>query len=162
MIFTNSLKYGDVVSKLDKEKDTITIVGCNGCVRASGAGGPEKMKELALKLRSDGCNVVDGYMLPVTCVESYIYKAKLSPNVNTVIALTCSAGFFNIKKNFSHVKVVESVEDIGLLVADANTGIIKVVMPYEKHKDKLGEEYIMGSDGKDKVVEKQIPMELEV
>ncbi|WBW95617.1 hypothetical protein [Oceanirhabdus sp. W0125-5] len=162
MIFTNSFKYEDIISKIDKEKDSITIVGCNGCVRTSGAGGPEKMKELALKLRNDGYNVLDGYMLPAACVEPYIHKAKLSFDVNTVIALSCSAGFFNMKNNFSHVKVVESVEDIGLFVADANTEIIKVVMPYEKHKDKLGEEYIMGTDGKDKLVEKQIAMDLEV
>ena len=140
MIFTNSLPYDDIVRQIDKENDVITIVGCNTCIRVSGSGGPEKMKEMASKLKIDGYSVKDGYMLPIACMEPYLFTVKLNAEVNTIVALCCTAGFSNIKRNYPEIKVIETVDNVGLIVADANKGVVKVAMPYEKHSDKLGEE----------------------
>lgn len=162
MIFSNSLEYKELTNQLDKETDVITIVGCNTCIRVSGAGGPAKMKELALKLKKDGYNLVDGFMLPIACMEPYLATIKLNHQVNTIVALTCTAGVSNLKRNYPNLKVVETVDNIGLIVADTNKGVIKIAMPYEKHKNKLGEEYPLGSDGKNKMPNMQIPIEIGV
>lgn len=159
MIFSNSLEYSKLTDQLDKEHDVISIIGCNTCIRVSGAGGPEKMKELALKLRNDGYHVVDGFMLPFGCMEPYLATVKLDHTVNTVVALACTAGVSNIKRNYPNLKVAETVKNIGLIVADANKGVLKIAMPYEKYKHQLGEEYPIGSDGKNKMPTKQIPIE---
>lgn len=162
MIFSNSLKYEELTSQLDKDNDVITIVGCNTCIRVSGAGGPDKMKELALKLRKDGYNVKDGFMLPIACMEPYLATLKLAQQTNTIVVLACTAGVSNIRRNYPHLKVVETVDNIGLIVADTNKGVVKVAMPYKNHKHKLGEEYPIGSDGKNKMPNKQIPIEVGV
>jgi hypothetical protein len=162
VIFSNSLEYKELIKQLDKENDVITVIGCNTCIRVSGAGGPEKMKELAIKLRKDGYKVKDGFMLPITCMEPYLATVKLSHEINTIVALACTAGVSNVKRNYSHLKIVETVDNVGLIVADANKGVVKVAMPYEKHMHKLGEEYPIGSDGKNKMPNKQIPIEVGV
>lgn len=161
MILTKSLNYEDIIKKIDKEKDVIAIIGCNTCIRVSGAGGPEKLKELAMKLRSDGYNVKEGFMLPIACMEPYLFTAKLANGVNTIISLSCSAGFSNMKRNFSQIKVIETVKDMGLMVADANKGILKLISPYEKYRDKAGSEYVIGSDAKE-LLEENLPMDMEV
>ncbi len=161
MILTKSLDYEEIIKNLDKEKDVIAIIGCNTCIRVSGAGGPEKLKELAVKLRSDGYKVKEGFMLPIACMEPYLFTAKLANGVNIIISLSCSAGFSNMKRNFLEIKVIETVKDMGLMVADANKGILKLVSPYEKYKDKAGSEYVIGSDAKELLGE-NLPMDMEV
>lgn len=162
MIFSNSLDYERLTSNLDKDKDVITIIGCNTCIRVSGAGGPEKMKELALKLREDGYKVKDGIMLPIACMEPYLATVKLANGVNTIVSLSCTAGVSNIRRNYPNIKVVETVDNIGLIVADTNKGVVKIAMPYEKHSHKIGEEYPIGSDGKNKMEKEQIFTEVGV
>lgn len=148
MIMTKSFKYENITKKLDKEKDIISIIGCNTCIRVGGAGGPEKMRELALRLRKDGYNVKDGFMLPDACMEPYLITVSLSPEINTVIALSCSAGSSNIKRNYPGLKVIDTVDDIGLMIGDANKGLLKLQRPYKKYRDLKGNEYEMCSDGK--------------
>lgn len=161
MILTKSINYDDIVSNLDKEKDVIAIIGCNTCIRVSGAGGPDKMKELAMKLRKDGYNVKEGIMLPIACMEPYLFTAKLANGVNTIVALSCSAGFSNMQRNFKELKVIETVKDIGLMVADANKGLLKVISPYNEYKDKAGKEYAMCSDATELQGE-NLPLDMEV
>lgn len=161
MILTKSLDYENITKNLDKEKDVIAIIGCNTCIRVGGAGGPDKLKELAMKLKSDGYNVKEGIMLPIACMEPYLFTAKLANGVNTVISLSCSAGFSNMKRNFPGIKIIETVDDIGLMVADANKGVLKLLSPYEKYNDKLGKEYVICSDGKELQGE-NLPMDMEV
>ena len=161
MILTKSLSYEEITRNLDKEKDSIAIIGCNTCIRVSGSGGPEKLKELALKLRSDGYKVKEGFMLPIACMEPYLFTAKLAIGVNTIISLTCSAGVSNMKRNYSELKIIETVDDMGLMVSDANKGILKLVCPYDKYKDKVGSEYGIGSDAKE-LEKENLPMNMEV
>lgn len=161
MILTKSLSYEDITKNLNKEKDVIAIIGCNTCIRVAGAGGPEKLKDLAMKLRNDGYSVKEGFMLPIACMEPYLFTAKLANEVNTIISLSCSAGFSNIKRNYPEIKIIETVDDIGLMVADANKGILKLISPYEKYKDKTGSEYVICSDAKELEGE-NLPMDMEV
>lgn len=148
MIMTKSINYEDVISKLDKEKDIISIVGCNTCIRVGGAGGPDKMKELAMKLRKDGYKVKDGFMLPDACMEPFLGVVSFSPEINTVIALSCTAGSSNVKRNYPNMKVIDTVEDIGLMIGDANKGLLKLQRPYKKYEHLKGNEYEICSDGK--------------
>mgnify|MGYP000892627333 CR=1 FL=1 len=148
MIMTKSLKYEDITGRLEKNKDIITIIGCNTCIRVGGAGGPEKMKELAMRLRKDGYKVKDGFMLPDACMEPYLATVKLSPEVNTVICLSCTAGSANVRRNYPGLKVIDTVDDIGLMIGDANKGVLKLQNPYKKYEHLKGNEYEMCSDGK--------------
>jgi hypothetical protein len=141
MIFTKALPYNDIKQKLDKN-DVITIIGCETCVRAAGCGGKEKMRELALKLRKDGFNVIDGFMVPTVCTPKVLF-AKLNKNVNTVISLACSAGMSNIQRYFSNYKIIETTADIGLMVTDSDKNVLKVTMPYQDYKNEQGKEYTL-------------------
>lgn len=161
MILTKSLDYENITKNLSKEDDIIAIIGCNTCIRVAGAGGPEKLKELAMKLKRDGYNVKEGFMLPIACMEPYLFTAKLANGVNTVISLACSAGYSNMKRNFPELKVIETVNDMGLMIADANKGILKLMSPYEKYKDKAGTEYGMCSDAEE-LEEENLPLDMEV
>lgn len=140
MIFTKALKYEDIKKELDKAHDIITIIGCETCVRVAGSGGEEKMKELAMKLRSEGFKVRDGFMIPSVCTPK-IFLAKLGEDVNTLLSLACSAGFSNLQRSYSEYKIVETTEDIGLMVTDSDKKMIKVTIPYAKHVDEAGQEY---------------------
>ncbi|MDD2402495.1 MAG: hypothetical protein PHI90_09400, partial [Clostridia bacterium] len=140
MIFTKALKYEDIKKGLDKDNDIITIIGCETCVRVAGSGGEEKMKELALKLRSDGYNVKDGFMVPTACTPKISF-AKLSKDVNTIVSLACSAGSSNLERSYPEYKIIETTEDIGLMITNTDKNIIKVTMPYEGHEDEAGKEY---------------------
>ncbi|WP_461204981.1 hypothetical protein [Clostridium sp. DL1XJH146] len=140
MIFTKALDYEDIKVNLNKEEDIITIIGCETCVRVAGSGGQEKMKELALQLRKDGYNVKDGFMVPSACTPKVLF-AKLSKDVNTIISLACGAGTANIGRSFEGYKIIESVEDIGLMVTDTKKEIIKITMPFKKDSCEVGKEY---------------------
>ena len=140
MIFTKALKYEDIIKNIDIDNDVITIIGCETCVRVAGSGGEEKMKELAMKLRSEGYNVKDGFMVPSSCTPKVLY-AQLSKDVNTIISMACSAGTSNVIRCFPEYKVIETTENIGLMITDTDKNIIKVTMPYESHEDELGMEY---------------------
>ncbi|MGD9155252.1 MAG: hypothetical protein PVG90_07115 [Bacillota bacterium] len=139
MIFTKALPYNEIRRNLDKN-DVITIIGCQSCVRASGCGGAEKMKELALKLRKDGYNVIDGFMVPSSCTPKVLF-AKLGKNVNTIISLACSAGMSNIQRYFANYKIIATTMDVGLMVSDSDQKVLKVTMPYQKYQTEQGKEY---------------------
>jgi hypothetical protein len=139
MIFTKALPYSEIKQYLDKN-DVITIIGCQSCVRASGCGGEAKMKELALKLRKDGYNVKDGFMVPSSCTPKVLF-AKLGKNINTIISLACSAGMSNIQRYFATYKIVATTIDIGLMVSDSDQKVLKVTMPYQEYRNEQGKEY---------------------
>lgn len=140
MIFTKALKYENIKKNIDKNKDVITIIGCETCVRVAGSGGEEKMKELAIKLLNDGYNVKDGFMIPTVCTPKIMY-AKLSKDINTIISLACSAGCSNLERTYPGYKIIETTEDIGLMVTDTDKNIIKITIPYKNNEDEVGKEY---------------------
>lgn len=141
MIFTKALPYDTIKQNLKKD-DVITIIGCQTCVRTSGSGGEERMRKLALRLRKDGFNVIDGFMVPTACTPKVLF-AKLKPNVNTIISLACSAGLSNVQRYFSNYKIVETTEDVGLMVTDSDKKVLKVTMPYQGYQKEEGKEYIL-------------------
>jgi hypothetical protein len=143
MIFTKPLSYDEIKKKLNNE-DVITIISCQACARASGSGGEEKMKELALNLRSDGFNVKDGYTINAVCTPKVI-QAKLDKKVNTVITMSCSAGAANASNMLAVNKVVGTSTDIGLMSVNTKEKVLKVAMPYESSKDEKNKEYQMFS-----------------
>ena len=140
MIFTKSLEIEDIKKNLDKDNDVIAIIGCETCVRVCGVGGDEKMKELAMSLRSDGYNVKEGFMVPTACTPK-IFLAKPDRSINTILSLACSAGTSNLERELPQYKIVRTAEDVGLMIHDSETEVITVTMPYGEHKDELGNEY---------------------
>ncbi len=146
MIFTKALSYKEITKTLDKETDIIAMVGCETCVRVAGVGGVDKLRNLALQLREDGYHVLEGHLIPEACTPK-IFFAKIDPKVTTLISLSCNAGTTNFARNYSHLKVIETVEDIGLMVSDTDQEILKITMPYKKNSTQRGQEYHAG-DGK--------------
>ena len=144
MIFTKSLPYESVTGALSKE-DTISIVSCNNCVRVSGTGGEVKMKELALRLREDGYNVRDGFLITKACPQPYMGAVKPSPLTDTLIVLACYAGLSNAKRMFPNHKVVGTTEDVGLLITDTDKGVVKLAKVFEKFSDLKGREFEIGT-----------------
>ena len=140
MIFTKPLKYEDITKNLDKENDIISLLGCETCVRVAGSGGQEVMKKLALKLREDGFNVKDGFLVPTACNPKIMF-VKLDKDINTIVSLSCSAGSSNIIRTYPEYKLVQTSVDTGLMVTDTDKNIIKITMPYEDFNNEEGFEY---------------------
>jgi len=140
MIFTKALEYEDIRKNIDKDNDVITIIGCETCVRVAGSGGQEKMKELAMQLRSDGYNVKDGFMVPTACTPK-IFLAKIGRGVNTILSLACEAGSANLERSYPEYKLVQTIKDVGLMVADTDKEVLKVTLPYKVDDNEVGKEY---------------------
>ncbi len=140
MIFTKALEYEDIRKNIDKDNDVITIIGCETCVRVAGSGGQERMKELAIKLMSDGYNVKDGFMVPTACTPK-IFLAKLGRDVNTILSLACEAGSANIERSYPEYKIIQTIKDVGLMVADTDKEVLKVTLPYKGSENEVGKEF---------------------
>lgn len=119
---TRALKLDVIKEKLDKEKDLITIVSCNTCVRLAKTGGRQKMQQMAEKLRDDGYRVKDGFLVTVPCWDHCLENVNIQPDINTVIVLGCSCAYANIKTHFPDRKIVSAVMDRGTVVMDPETG----------------------------------------
>lgn len=149
MIFGKGLPIEEVEKNLNKESDVIAIIGCQACARASGYGGPVKMKDMALKLRADGYNVKEGFTILYSCTPKALF-AKLDKEVNTVISVSCGAGADNIARLFPNVKSMGSSQDVGLAPGSTKLGLLKVTMPFADFKEEMGKEFGMGvGDEKD-------------
>ena len=141
MIFAKIEDYNEIVKKLDKKEDKIALISCNTCARTCGNGGIRKLNELGLRLIRDGYNVTDEAVILYACSEPILREAKLDLDANTIIVLSCSAGWACFSRNFADKKVLKVTEDIGLVMTDTDCEIFKVVMPYKNHEAELGKEY---------------------
>ena len=118
---TRAVKYETIIDQLDKKNDVISLISCNTCVRLAKTGGQEKMRSLALKLREDGFNVKDGFLITLPCWDSCLENVQLHPSVNTVILLTCSCGEAAFETLFPNRKVIAALLDRGMLIEDPVT-----------------------------------------
>ena len=141
MIYSKIEPYEEIIKKLDKKEDKIAIISCNTCARTCGNGGLNKLNELGLRLIRDGYNVTDEAVILYACSEPILREAKLDLEANTIIVLSCSAGWACFTRNFADKKVVKVTEDIGLVMTDTDKEIFKVVMPCKNHESELGKEY---------------------
>ena len=141
MIFSKIEPYEEIIKKLDKNEDKIAIISCNTCARTCGNGGLNKLNELGLRLIRDGYYVTDEAVVLYACSEPMLREAKLDLEANTIIVLSCSAGWSCFKRNFPDKKVLRVTEDIGLVLTDTDREIFKVVMPYKNHESEMGKEY---------------------
>jgi hypothetical protein len=149
MIFTKALKYEDVVEKLEKERDVITIIGCETCARVSGVSNDKNIAFLAKRLSEDGYRIEGGYLVPSACSPVVLF-AKLNSKINTIISFTCGTGVCNLSRTFENMKVVPASEDIGLMIEDSAKHILKVTLPYAGHEDEYGKEYAVFTGEKTK------------
>ena len=141
MIFSKIESYEDIIKKLDKKEDKIAIISCNTCARTCGNGGINKLNELGFRLIRDGYNVSDEAVVLYACSEPILREAKLNLDANTILVLSCSAGWSCFTRNYPDKKVLQVTEDIGLVITDADREIFKVVMPYKGHEAEQGKEY---------------------
>jgi len=141
MIFSKIVPYEEIIKKLDKKEDKIAIISCNTCARTCGNGGISKLNELGLRLIRDGYYVTDEAVILYACSEPILREAKLDLEANTIIVLSCSAGWASLTRNFPDKKVLQVTEDIGLVMTDTDKEIFKVIMPYKNHESEMGKEY---------------------
>lgn len=141
MIFTKARTYKDITSELTKQ-NKITIISCTSCARTAGTGGEEVMKGLALKLRKDGYQVLDGYTINTVCTPK-VLQARINKNADTIISMACSAGTSNVKELFSGYKIVETTYDVGLMMGDNKAGLVKVEKTYETCNAESGKAFEM-------------------
>ena len=119
---TRALKLDVIKERLDKDKDIITLISCNTCVRLAKTGGRQKMAQMAEKLRQEGFHVRDGFLVTVPCWDHCMENVKIQPDINTIIVLGCSCAYANIKTHFPDRKIVSAIMDRGTVVQDPETG----------------------------------------
>lgn len=137
---TQAIPYKQIRDQL-KKNDRIAVITCNTCPRFSGSGGVEKMEELASKLRKDGFTVTDQVVLTAACINDYIMNTRLSGGLTAAVVLACEAGWSSVKQRLPDKNVVKGTETLGLVIVDRNKGVEKLMLAYNAHKDKLGNEY---------------------
>lgn len=150
---TQAIPYEQIRGQL-KKTDRIAVITCNTCVRFCGTGGVEKMDELTSKLRRDGFTVTDQVVLTAVCINDYIMNTRLSGGLTAAVVLACEAGWSSVKQRLPDKNVVKGTETMGLVIADRNKGVEKLMLAYDAHKDKLGNEYhlLTGELQKKKVI----------
>ncbi len=127
MIGTRSKQYSKIIEALNKN-DTITIISCNTCVRIATTGGEPKVNELAKKLREDGFNVVDGYLITYPCKDEYFENIKLKKHIDTIIMFSCASGLANASYFYSCCKIVSANDTGGVITVEesiSETGEVK-------------------------------------
>jgi hypothetical protein len=137
---TRLTPYEQIVSQL-KKTDRIALITCNTCPRFCGVGGVEKMDELASRLRGDGYMISDQVILTAACINDYIMNTRLSEELTAAVVLACEAGWCSVKQRLPEANVVKATDTLGLVIIDREAGIEKLLLPYEAHRDKLGNEY---------------------
>lgn len=119
---TRPRKYNEIKKLIDVENDVISVISCNTCVRLSNTGGEKKLRMLANRLRKDNVNVLDGFLITMPCVDSYLENVKLHHSVNTIVMLTCSCGCANATTHFPDKKIVPALQDRGTeIILDVKT-----------------------------------------
>jgi hypothetical protein len=154
---TKAVPYEKIRSQL-KKTDRIAVITCNTCVRFCGSGGVEKMEELASKLRKDGFVVTDQVVLTAACINDYVMNTRFSGGLTAAVVLACEAGWSSVKQRFPDKNVVKGTETLGLVIADRNKGVEKLMLAYDAHKDKLGNEYhlLTGELQKERVIDMEV------
>ena len=137
---TQAIPYEQIRGQL-KKTDRIAVITCNTCVRFCGTGGLEKMEEMTTKLRREGFTVTDQVVLTAACINNYIMNTRLSGGLTAAVVLACEAGWSSVKQRLPDKNVVKGTKTMGLVIADRNKGVEKLMLAYADYKDKLGNEY---------------------
>lgn len=133
---TKAVKYEKLKEMLKKE-DVISIISCNTCVRLSETGGEIKMEELAVKLRNDGFNVRDGFLITMPCQDKYMDSVTITPDIDTLVMLACTSGCANAHMYFPNKKIIYALEDRGMIIvgpAKLSDGTIKMKKTWRRTK----------------------------
>jgi hypothetical protein len=84
--------------------------------------------------------VKDGFMVPTACTPK-IFLAKMARDVNTILSLACEAGSANLERSYPEHKLVQTIKDVGLMVADTDKKVLKVTLPYKVNDNEVGREF---------------------
>ena len=127
MIITDSKPYG-LLKTMFSKSDKIGIVSCNTCAKMCETGGQKGMDRLAKRLKDDDFNVVGKKLISIACDLSLIKKEEIKGDV--IIALTCDAGVYALKKLLPNKKIITALDTIGLGAFD-NKMDISLVRKFE-------------------------------
>jgi len=99
------------------------------------------LEELTSNLRRNGFTVTDQVVLTAACINNYIMNTRLSGGLTAAVVLACEAGWSSVKQRLPDKNVVKGTKTMGLVIADRNKGVEKLMLAYADYKDKLGNEY---------------------
>ncbi len=158
VVLSEPLPYEKITEQLSKN-DKIALICCNTCVRFCGSGGVKYMYDLASKLRADGYTVTDVIPTVALCVHDYVRNARVSDGVTAVVVSACDAGWTSASRRWKDIKVIPTVDTFGIVIADRRIGLIKLMMPYEKHKDVVGQEWHLITGERQKECKIPVPVQ---
>lgn len=127
MIVTSMKPYPVIKGMLKKWKK-IGIVACNMCARVCETGGKKKLDELAERLKTDGFEVVDVELVPMTCNFDVVKKPEYKGDV--LIVLGCDCGVFTLQTLFPTKIIVPATNTIGIGARDGSEGSIFVMKKF--------------------------------
>lgn len=154
---SEKLPYAKITENLNKN-DKIAVICCNCCVRFCGSGGVVIMNDLASKLRADGYTVTDVIPTAGLCVHDYVRNARVSDGITAVVVSACVAGWTSASRRWTDIKVIPTVNTLGLVVGDRRVGNLKLIMPFAEYKDLAGHEWQMMSGERQKECKIQVPV----
>lgn len=143
MIYIKPLPYKAIREQL-KKTDVISIVDCLSCAQTSGFH-EGRMRELVLRLRADGFHIKDGFSIPSGCSPKALSVRK-DDERTVLLALCCSAGYYNLCRYFPECRVIICAEDVGLMTADSEKKEISVVLTDHAYRSSLNEKYPLFGD----------------
>lgn len=107
MIVTIEKDFAEIL-KVTRGEDNLFIFGCAGCATLCQTGGEKQVKELGVKLESEGKEIIGYSVLDVPCDERIVRKEFRNNssirNADSIIIMACGAGIQSVQK-FSPIPI---------------------------------------------------------
>lgn len=146
MIKSEMYPYQEITKQLNRQ-DGIGIITCNNCARLCGVGGREKAEALEEKLIKDGYKVASISDLMVGCNFEYYKDAKVSPNAQKILILSCPVCARVAEQVYQDKKVIKCAEAVGAFIFSPSKNRYKVEETFAGQEGKKGKEYTLFSSG---------------
>jgi len=107
---------------IEKNTETLMVIGCGICARISKTGGPRETKKMKEILIKNGFKILKNNKLPDTIEEglcNYSAVKKLAEDVDnnsfdSILVLGCGAGLKCILDNFKNKKIIAGLNTVGV------------------------------------------------
>ena len=96
MILSEQKPFEEILGYLEGES-SVFILGCNGCAKSSGTGGPLQVEEMRERLKEAGKKVTGSKVIDFLC-EKALVKSGLRPRTqeievaDSILVMTCGIG----------------------------------------------------------------------
>jgi hypothetical protein len=147
----------DVIADIDTG-EPVAVISCNNCVKVSGAGGEGVWEGYCHKLRERGVRIEQEVLITNPCSRGYFENMSISPAVKTVVLMACRGAQSGFHSLFSDKKLVSATETMGLFIASAREGAVKLAMAFPDFKHWLGKDFALGNTAAGPLPEQKLDM----